>query len=64
MPGMSGHELAQQVREIIPDIRCLYISGYTANAITSDDLSKEAVLFLAKPFSLKELAEKVREALA
>ena len=63
MPGMSGHELAQQIRESIPCIRCLYISGYTANAITNGDLSREGIIFLAKPFSLKELAEKVREAL-
>ena len=64
MPGMSGHELSKQIKEIIPDIRCLYISGYTANAITNGDLSKEGIIFLAKPFSLKELAEKVREALS
>ncbi len=64
MPGMNGHDLAHKIKEIIPDIKCLYISGYTANAVTNGDLNKESIIFLAKPFSLKSLAEKVREALS
>lgn len=64
MPGMNGHELAHEIKEIIPGIKCLYISGYTANAVTNGDLDKEGIIFLAKPFSIKSLAEKVREALS
>ncbi|MFZ5565097.1 MAG: ATP-binding protein [Thermodesulfobacteriota bacterium] len=64
MPDMNGHELAQQVQAVIPGIRCLYISGYTANAISNGDLIGRDISFLAKPFSIRELAEKVREALS
>jgi len=64
MPGMNGNELAQRIKKIIPGIKCLYISGYTADVITNVDLGKEGVNFLAKPFSLKELADKVREVLS
>jgi len=63
MPKMSGHELAGCIRETIPAVRCLYISGYTANAISNGDLIEQHICFLAKPFSIRELAEKVREAL-
>ena len=64
MPQMNGRELAKRITEIKPGIRCLYISGYTANAISKDGLLDKGIMFLAKPFSVRSLAMKVREALA
>ena len=64
MPQMNGRELAKRIVEIKPHIRCLYISGYTANAISKDGLLDKGIMFLAKPFSVRDLAVKVREALA
>jgi len=64
MPGMNGPELARQIRKIIPDIRCMYTSGYPANVIIKEYRANEGGLFLSKPFTIKSLAAKVREALA
>jgi CheY-like chemotaxis protein len=63
MPEMNGHDLAGQMISLYPDIKCLFMSGYTANAIAHHGvLSKEAP-FIQKPFSRKDLAIKLREAL-
>jgi CheY-like chemotaxis protein len=63
MPGMSGHDLAVELAETYPDMKCLYISGYTANVIVHRGVLDEAVAFLAKPFSRDQIALKVREVL-
>jgi len=64
MPGMDGATLARLVRQEYPAIRVVLMSGYSED-IASDDLADSPdVLFLAKPFSLEALAEKVAEALA
>ena len=60
MPELNGCELAQQITRLRPGIRCLFMSGYTADFITDHELSQATVHFLAKPFSLSALAEKVR----
>jgi two-component system, cell cycle sensor histidine kinase and response regulator CckA len=63
MPEMNGHDLVQSINNIKPGIKCLYISGYTANVIVHRGILDEGVHFLQKPFSMKDLAEKVRIAL-
>jgi PAS domain S-box-containing protein len=63
MPGMSGHDLAQQLLGTRPGIRCLYMSGYTASSIAHHGILDKDVAFLAKPFSRSDLARKVREVL-
>ncbi|MEW6079789.1 MAG: response regulator [Thermodesulfobacteriota bacterium] len=63
MPGMNGRELAQRIREMMPGISCLYISGYTADVLGKAELTEKGTGFLSKPFTIRELAEKVREAL-
>jgi YesN/AraC family two-component response regulator len=63
MPEMNGKELAARLNEIIPGLKCLYISGYTSNVITHHSILEDGVNFLAKPFSMQELASKVNKVL-
>jgi len=63
MPQMNGRELSEQVAAICPGIRTLYVSGYTADVIADDGVLREGVTLLSKPFSLGELAARVRWAL-
>jgi DNA-binding NtrC family response regulator len=63
MPEMTGLELAKRRTSIKPGIKCLYMSGYTSSVITHHSVLDENVNFISKPFSVKDLAAKVREAL-
>jgi PAS domain S-box-containing protein len=63
MPEMNGRDLAKSIRDINPGLKCLFISGYTANVIAHHSVLDEGVIFLQKPFSMNDLASKVREAL-
>ncbi|MCR4407477.1 MAG: PAS domain S-box protein [Anaerolineae bacterium] len=63
MPEMNGRDLAEQLTSIRPGIKCLYMSGYTANVIAQRGVLNEGVCFIQKPFSAMSLAVKVREAL-
>jgi two-component system, cell cycle sensor histidine kinase and response regulator CckA len=60
MPSTRGPELAQEIRRRNPTIKVLFISGYAAGALTESWLQEAGTGFLPKPFSLKELAAKVR----
>ena len=64
MPGMNGRELSARLSPLHPEMRQLFMSGYTANVIAHHGVLDENVHFIQKPFSLKQLAAKVREALA
>jgi PAS domain S-box-containing protein len=63
MPEMNGRELAKKLQAIIPDLKRLFMSGYTANIIAHQNVLDEGVSFIEKPFSIKELAAKVRAVL-
>jgi PAS domain S-box-containing protein len=63
MPEMSGRDLADKLRAIRPDIRVLFMSGYTANVIAHHGVLDNGEHFMQKPFSMKKLSVKVREAL-
>jgi two-component system cell cycle sensor histidine kinase/response regulator CckA len=63
MPGMGGLELASRVLALRPGIRVLYMSGYTDEAVVRDGLVADDVDFLQKPFTLEELAAKIRSVL-
>ncbi len=64
MPGMDGPTMLKEAREYLADARIVFISGYAEEEF-SDVLSRETdVSFLPKPFSLKELATKVKEELS
>jgi DNA-binding NtrC family response regulator len=62
MPEMNGRELAQHLAPLRPEMRCLFMSGYSADVIAHYGVLDD-VCFLQKPFSLGALAKKVREAL-
>ncbi len=64
MPEMNGMELLQELQETRPKIKCLYMSGYTADVIAHHGVLEQGVHFLAKPFNLTTLAEKVFQVLA
>jgi DNA-binding NtrC family response regulator len=63
MPGMSGRDLQKRLSNLRPDIKYLFMSGYTANVIAHRGILDEGVNFIQKPFSMNDLALKVREAL-
>ena len=64
MPELNGQELAARLKDLYPDIKCLFMSGYTANVIAHHGVLDEGVNFIQKPFTTSELALKVNEALA
>jgi CheY-like chemotaxis protein len=63
MPGMSGRELADALRVHRPGLRVLFMSGYVEDALVHHGIVEAEVAFLHKPFSLVDLAAKVREVL-
>jgi YesN/AraC family two-component response regulator len=64
MPEMNGGELARRIESIQPDIRQLFVSGYSADFITRRGMLEQDTHFLQKPFALNTLAQKVSDALA
>jgi signal transduction histidine kinase/ActR/RegA family two-component response regulator len=64
MPGMSGRQLADAARQKRPDIRILYTTGYTPNAIVHNGVVDKDAELLMKPFTIDQLARKVRKVLA
>jgi PAS domain S-box-containing protein len=63
MPGMTGRELATQLMQSRPDMKVMYMSGYTENAIGHNGMLDAGIILLQKPFSLPTLRTKVREVL-
>jgi CheY-like chemotaxis protein len=63
MPEINGRELADRIQSLIPDIKILFMSGYTSNVIAHRGVLEEGINFIQKPFSLQQLAEGVQKAL-
>jgi len=63
MPEMNGPELATRLVAIVPEVKHLYMSGYTANIIANQGILDDNVNFIQKPFSLRGMAVKIREIL-
>ena len=60
MPGMSGRQLADAAKTARPDLKVLYVTGYTRNAIVHNGVVDSDVELLMKPFTVDQLARKVR----
>ena len=63
MPGLNGPELARRLKYFHPEMKALFMSGYTDNTIFQQDILDHGMFFLQKPFSVEGLVGKVREAL-
>ena len=63
MPGMSGPELVARLEGSQPDIKVLYVSGYTDDAIVGHGAGQESFAILQKPFAPALLVQTVREVL-
>ncbi|MBU0545102.1 MAG: PAS domain S-box protein [Proteobacteria bacterium] len=63
MPGMNGLELKEAIGILRPEIKALFMSGYTADIAALKGIIEEGTPFLQKPFSIQSLAIKVREVL-
>jgi signal transduction histidine kinase/ActR/RegA family two-component response regulator len=63
MPEMNGRDLSEKIKLLFPNTKVLYMSGYTANVIARHGVLKKGINFIQKPFSMQELAAKVREVL-
>ncbi len=61
MPQMDGPTMVMEVRKTQPDLKVIFISGYTEDKVRSQFASNEEIHFLPKPFTLKQLAVKVKE---
>jgi len=63
MPEMNGRDLARQVLALYPDIKRVFMSGYTADIIAHQGVLDAGVHFIQKPFTREVLTAKLREAL-
>lgn len=63
MPGMSGRALAERLTPLHPEMKVLYMSGYTDNTIVHHGVLEERMSYIQKPFSIDGLTKKVREVL-
>jgi two-component system cell cycle sensor histidine kinase/response regulator CckA len=63
LPGQNGHELVQAIRELVPDVAVLYVSGYAPETISARGVLTGDGSFLEKPFAPGRLVEKLAEAL-
>jgi signal transduction histidine kinase/ActR/RegA family two-component response regulator len=61
MPDMNGRKLSEAARRSRPELKVLYTTGYTRNAVVHNGVLDPGVAFLAKPFTIDQLAAKVRE---
>jgi DNA-binding NtrC family response regulator len=63
MPHMAGPDLARHLKGVRPDLKVLYLSGYSPGIVADRGTLEEGAMFLQKPFSADALERKVREAL-
>lgn len=59
MPVMNGLDLAEQMQTLYPGMKVMFMSGYSGSAVFSEGVARHGAIFLAKPFTLRMLADKV-----
>ena len=63
MPGINGKELYDQLSPLYPEMKVIYMSGYSGEVIAARGVMDESVNFIQKPFSVQALAAKIRSVL-
>jgi two-component system, cell cycle sensor histidine kinase and response regulator CckA len=63
MPEMNGWDLSKKLQDIHPGIKMLFTSGYTADTIAHHNVLDEEMHFIQKPFTMRDLSAKLREAM-
>jgi PAS domain S-box-containing protein len=63
MPGINGRSLAQQLAQERPQMKVVYMSGYTGQSVGGNDAVNPGAFFIQKPFTRENLAQKIRQAL-
>jgi two-component system cell cycle sensor histidine kinase/response regulator CckA len=63
MPQMNGRQLSDELKKHCPDLKTLYMSGYTADVIADKGVLDEGIHFIEKPFQKRHFARKIREVL-
>ena len=64
LPGLNGRQLAEAARELRPDLKILFVTGYAENAAGPGDFLGPGMEMITKPFALEQLSNKVEEMLA
>ena len=64
MPGMNGREMTERIRSVRPDMRVLFMSGYTADIVAQRGIVEEGMFYISKPLDTRHLNEKIRQVLA
>ncbi|MEW6714145.1 MAG: ATP-binding protein [Nitrospirota bacterium] len=63
MPKMNGKEAYEEIKQIAPDIKAIFTSGYTANTLQTKEILEKGLTFISKPVSPNNLSRKIREVL-
>jgi CheY-like chemotaxis protein len=63
MPGMNGWEMARRIQETLPELRVVFMSGYTEHVLSRDGEIHPQIEYLQKPFTLRTLTEKLKRLL-
>jgi two-component system cell cycle sensor histidine kinase/response regulator CckA len=61
MPGMNGRDLARKLATLQPNLKTIYMSGYTDNPLIRQDFMSQGVEYIQKPFTMEILTKRVRE---
>ena len=63
MPGINGKELSDQTAKLFPSMKVLFVSGYATDVLKDRDIIQESMSFMAKPFSTKQLLQRIDDLL-